>query len=112
MKVLLIDANPSVTMLMIINLARNGFEAPAVRSVERAEEIAGITKVDLVALASPGLASSKGDIARLHKAFGCPVLVYGPDAGDDGDGADKHMTRYYEPADFIKAVQEAIAGKP
>jgi hypothetical protein len=45
--------------------------------VERAEEVAGRVKVDAVVVASPELAGTRADIARLRKAFGCPVVVAG-----------------------------------
>ena len=48
-RVLLVDDNASITRFLIINLEHHGFEAPVVVSVERAEEMAGHTRVDAVA---------------------------------------------------------------
>ena len=117
LKVLLIDGNDSITRFLVINLEHNGFEAPVIDSVEAAENIASGTKVDVVALASPGLARSRKDVSLLHKAFGCPVLAYGPGAvsgeggGGPGSRSDSCVERFHEPADFLKAVEDIVAGK-
>jgi hypothetical protein len=62
---------------LIMNLEHYGSDAPVLLSVERAEEVAGRVKVDAVVVASPELAGTRADIARLRKAFGCPVVVAG-----------------------------------
>src|SRR5512138_3061976 len=99
MKVLLVDENPYITRFLIINLKKNGFEAPVARSVKKAMEAVDGTKVDAVALASSELIDTRRDIACLRRAFGCPILVYGlggtSSNGDDGY-ADNYLFSFQE----------------
>jgi len=112
-RVLLVDDNASITRFLIINLEHHGFEAPVVVSVDLAEEMAGHTKVDAVALSSQNLAATPKDISRLRTAFGCPILAYGPGAvaGDGKLRADKCIIHFEDPDGFLQAVAAAIANK-
>ena len=114
-RVLLVDGNAPVTRFIKMNLENSGYDVSIVNSVEEAEKTAAQLKVRVIALASPVLAETREAVVRLRRALKCPVLVYGVGTYSEDDkrslNADHWVDRFYEPADFIKAVETAIAKK-
>jgi DNA-binding response OmpR family regulator len=115
-RVLLVDGNAPVTRFLKLNLENSGYEVSVVHSVEEAEESAPKLTVSVIALASPVLAETREAVSRLRKALPCPVLVYGVGTYSEADkrslNADHWVDRFYEPADFIRAIEVAKATTP
>jgi DNA-binding response OmpR family regulator len=114
--ILLVDGNAPVVRFLTLKLKSSGYDVTVVESLEEAAALKDKLNFHIVALASPQLAGSGEAVARLRRKLACPVLIYGVGWYSNEEkkalGIDHWVDRFYEPEDFIQAVETTLAMKP
>jgi DNA-binding response OmpR family regulator len=115
-KVLIVDGNVPITKFLKLKLESAGFEVAVAPDMEKAIASAPSKRTDVVALASPMLEGTQEAVGKLRKALGCPVMVYGLGNYSREEkqalNADHWIERFYEPDEFLKAVETVLEHKP
>ena len=115
-RVLIVDGNDRVTKFLKLNLENAGYDVAVLDDLEGAVTPEFHMKVDLVALASHLTEGAVEAVSKLRKALGCPVLVYGMGNYSREErralNIDHWIDRFYESAEFLKAVKTALENKP
>ena len=115
-RIVLVDGSASVIRFLKMNLENAGYDVSSVSNVEEASALPLEPGICLAALPLTTLEETRDAVTRLRRSLSCPILVYGSGGCSEKEmhalGADGYIDRFYEPADFIKAVEAVISGKP
>ena len=84
--------------------------------VQALASLPALDGVRLIALASLEAVQSRGALPQLRRALACPVLVYGVGffsvEEKQAINADRWVDRFYEPEEFLKALDDTMARTP